>query len=58
MGVNTFGNEQFARKWTLDMDMEKYESSGEDKNHLILIWLEKAWMDLILGHGLDFYDME
>ena len=40
------------------MDMEKYESSGEDKNHLILIWLEKAWMDLILGHGLDFYDME
>ena len=21
-GVNTFGNEQFARKWTLDWDME------------------------------------
>ena len=40
------------------MDMEKYESSEEDENHLILIRLEKLSMDLILGHGPDFYDME
>ena len=31
---------------------------GEDENHFDSYLTGKAVMDLILGHGQDFYDME
>ena len=49
--ASTLVYEQFARKWTLDLDMEKYESTWRRWKSFDSYLTGKAVMDLILGHG-------